>query len=69
MSLPSIVDIKTLDDNQLNLLIIETRKEILNLRLKQATFESFKPHSFKHAKHKLAQLLTIQSQRQLKIDK
>lgn len=66
MSLPSIVDIKELDDNQISLMIIETRKEILNLRLKQATFESFKPHLFKHAKHKLAQLLTIQSQRQLK---
>jgi len=69
MSLPPISEIRELDDSQINLMIIDIRKEILNLRLKQATFESFKPHLFKHAKHKLAQLLTIQSQRQLKIDK
>lgn len=69
MSLPKIVDIETLNDETLNNLIIETRKELFNLRQKKAKYESFQPHLFKHMRHKLAQLLTLQNQRLLKINK
>lgn len=65
MSLPVITEIENLDEAALNLKVIETRREIFNLRLKKATFQSFKPHLFKHAKHRLAQLLTVQTNRQL----
>lgn len=64
MSLPSIKDIENLDENSLNIKILEAKKEIFNLRLKKATFASFKPHLFKHTKHKLAQLLTIKNKKQ-----
>ncbi len=66
MSLPSIKDLETLDDDALNRKIIETKKEIFDLRLKRATFTSLEPHLFKKAKRVLAQLLTLKTQRQLK---
>lgn len=66
MSLPSIKDLETLDDDALDRKIIETKKEIFDLRLKKATFTSLEPHLFKKAKRVLAQLLTLKTQRQLK---
>ena len=66
MSLPSIKDLETLDDAALDSKIIETKKEIFDLRLKKATFTSLEPHLFKKAKRVLAQLLTLKTQRQLK---
>jgi len=66
MSLPSIRELETLDDNALDSKIIETKKEIFDLRLKKATFTSLEPHLFKKAKRVLAQLLTLKTQRQLK---
>lgn len=66
MSLPSIRELETLEDNALDRKIIETKKEIFDLRLKKATFTSLEPHLFKKAKRVLAQLLTLKTQRQLK---
>ena len=66
MSLPSIKDLETLDDDALDRKIIETKKEIFDLRLKKATFTSLEPHLFKKAKRVLAQLLTLKTQRKLK---
>jgi large subunit ribosomal protein L29 len=40
------------------------KKQLFNLRLQQATRRLEKPHEFKHAKHKLAQLLTVEGERQ-----
>ncbi len=66
MSLPSIKDLENLDDIALNSKIIETKKELFDLRLKKATFTSLEPHLFKKAKRVLAQLLTLKTKRQLK---
>jgi large subunit ribosomal protein L29 len=66
LSLPSIRELETLDYNALDRKIIETKKEIFDLRLKKATFTSLEPHLFKKAKRVLAQLLTLKTQRQLK---
>jgi large subunit ribosomal protein L29 len=66
MSLPSIRELETLDDNALDRKVIETKKEIFDLRLKKATFTSLEPHLFKKAKRVLAQLLTLKTQRKLK---
>ena len=66
MSLPSIKELETLDDNALDRKIIETKKEIFDLRLKRATFTSLEPHLFKKAKRVLAQLMTLKTQRKLK---
>ena len=40
-------------------------QQLVELRMKQATRQSFKPHEFKHTKRKLAQLLTLQQQKTL----
>uniref|UniRef100_A0AAU7YRI7 Large ribosomal subunit protein uL29c n=1 Tax=Gracilaria hainanensis TaxID=2871843 RepID=A0AAU7YRI7_9FLOR len=59
MSLPKFKNIKYLTPNEIQEKIIEIKKEIFELKLKQATRQNIKPHLFKHKKHQLAQLLTI----------
>lgn len=42
--------------------ILQTRKEIFELKFKQTTEKNIKPHLIKHKKHLLAQLLTMQTE-------
>nr|YP_009509324.1 ribosomal protein L29 [Gracilaria vermiculophylla]AXI96974.1 ribosomal protein L29 [Gracilaria vermiculophylla]QXU75178.1 ribosomal protein L29 [Gracilaria vermiculophylla]WDZ68049.1 ribosomal protein L29 [Gracilaria vermiculophylla] len=60
MPLPKIQDIKELTQQEIKKKIIELKKEIFDLKLKRSTRQNIKPHLFKHKKHELAQLLTIQ---------
>nr|UAD87858.1 ribosomal protein L29 [Gracilaria textorii] len=59
MPLPKFKDIKHLTNSEIRKKIIELKKEIFELKLKQTTRQTIKPHLFKHKKHQLAQLLTI----------
>nr|YP_010197022.1 ribosomal protein L29 [Crassiphycus corneus]UAD84826.1 ribosomal protein L29 [Crassiphycus corneus] len=59
MPLPKFKNIKYLTINEIEEKIIKLKKEIFELKLKQATRQNVKPHLFKHKKHELAQLLTI----------
>nr|YP_009732288.1 50S ribosomal protein L29 [Gracilaria spinulosa]QHS70820.1 50S ribosomal protein L29 [Gracilaria spinulosa] len=59
MALPKIKDIKHLKNSEIQKKIVELKKEIFELKLKQTTRQNIKPHLFKHKKHQLAQLLTI----------
>ena len=52
---------------KLNGEILEVKKQLFDLRLKKATRQSFKPHLFKHNKRKVAQLLTLESQKKQSI--
>lgn len=63
MSLPKIKEILELNDEQLENEILVLKKQLFNLRLKKATRQAFKPHSFRHTKHRLGQLLMVQGQR------
>nr|YP_010338376.1 ribosomal protein L29 [Bangia atropurpurea]UNJ18326.1 ribosomal protein L29 [Bangia atropurpurea] len=63
MTLPRILDVTQLDDSSLTEEIIAIKKQLFDLRLKRATRQDFKPHLFKHSKHKLAQLLTVEKLR------
>lgn len=65
MALSSFQSLKDLNDIQIEESIVEAKKELLNLRLQRATRQSFKPHSFKHLKRKIAQLLTLETERKL----
>lgn len=65
MALPKVDDIKSLSDQELSEQIAEVRKELFQLRFQKATRQTVKPHQFKHARHRLAQLMTIERQRQL----
>jgi large subunit ribosomal protein L29 len=63
MALPKMSDIRDLDDTQLREAILAVKKELFQLRFRQATRQPVKPHAFRHARHKLAQLLTLEHQR------
>nr|YP_009237402.1 50S ribosomal protein L29 [Wildemania schizophylla]AKS28449.1 50S ribosomal protein L29 [Wildemania schizophylla] len=60
MTLPKIADITKMSTSSLAEEIIIIKRELFDLRLKRATRQNFQPHLFKHSKHRLAQLLTVE---------
>ncbi|MEB3252084.1 MAG: 50S ribosomal protein L29 [Cyanobacteriota bacterium] len=66
MALPKIEAARSLSDDELLEAIVETKQELFQLRFKQATRQLTKEvHQFKHARHRLSQLMTVQRERQL----
>lgn len=63
MAFPKMSEIQDLDDTQLAEAILTVKKELFQLRFRQATRQPVKTHEFRHARHKLAQLLTLEHQR------
>ncbi len=63
MALPKIADIRSLTDEELASEIVAVKRNLFDLRLRQATRRLEKTHEFKHNRHKLAQLLTVEHQR------
>ena len=59
MSLPQFTDIISFSNTEISEAIIETEKELFNLRFKKATRQNLKSHSIKHTKRRLAQLKTL----------
>ena len=53
--------IEKLNTEELEKTVLETSQQLVELRLKKVTRQAFKPHEFKHAKRKLAQLHTLQN--------
>jgi large subunit ribosomal protein L29 len=66
MSLPKIEEVRELNDQDLSDQIASVKKELFQLRFQKATRQMEKPHQFKHLRHRLAQLMTIERERQLK---
>ncbi|MBW4419525.1 MAG: 50S ribosomal protein L29 [Myxacorys californica WJT36-NPBG1] len=66
MSLPNVEDARKLNDEELSEQILASKRELFELRMQKGTRQLEKPHLFKHAKHRLAQLLTVERERQLK---
>lgn len=66
MALPKINDVRNLNDEDLATEILNVKRELFRLRLEKATRQLKSPHLFKHKKHRLAQLLTVERERQLK---
>ena len=64
MAFANFEEFNKLSDEVLSTEIVEAKKQLFELRLQRATRQSFKSHSFKHLKRKVAQLLTIESSRQ-----
>ena len=67
MALPKIEDVRKLSDEDLAAEILTAKRELFQLRLEQATRRLEKPHLFKHTKHRLSQMLTVERERQLNI--
>ncbi len=63
MALPKIAEARDLSEENLSQEILETKKKLANLRLLKATGRLEKTHEFKHARHWLAQLLTVEGER------
>ncbi|MGL5062619.1 MAG: 50S ribosomal protein L29 [Microcoleus sp.] len=68
MSLPKIKEARDLSDAEIAEQILAVKRQLMELRLQQATGRLDKPHQFKHAKHRLAQLMTVERERQLTAD-
>jgi large subunit ribosomal protein L29 len=69
MPLPKIEDVRKLSDEELAAEVLNLKKQLFQLRLEQATNRLEKPHLFKHTKHRLSQLLTIERERELGIQR
>ena len=65
MSLPKIGEIRDLDDKDLAAEVLAAKKKLFDLRFQQATRQLEKTHEFKHTRHRIAQLLTVERERQL----
>jgi large subunit ribosomal protein L29 len=63
MPLPKITDARDLSDEKLSDEILAVKKQLFQLRLQKATKQLDKPHQFRHARHRLAQLLTVENER------
>ncbi|MBD2179568.1 MULTISPECIES: 50S ribosomal protein L29 [Oscillatoriophycideae] len=69
MSLPKIEEARKLSDEELAEQIIQAKRQLFQLRLQKATRQLEKPHQFKHTKHKIAQLLTVEHERKMAAQK
>jgi large subunit ribosomal protein L29 len=65
MTLPKIADVRKLSDDEIVDEILASKKKLFELRLQQATRRLEKTHEFKHTRHRLGQLLTVERERQL----
>ncbi len=65
MALPQISEARNLSDEELTSQIQAVKRELFQLRMEKATRRLEKSHQFRHARHRLAQLLTVLRERQL----
>jgi len=65
MALPKISEVRDLSNEELKTEIEAARRQLFDLRFQKATRRLEKTHQFKHTRHRLAQLLTIERERQL----
>ncbi|MDY6939349.1 MAG: 50S ribosomal protein L29 [Cyanobacteriota bacterium] len=65
MVLPKIDEVTPLSDEEIAEQILAIKKELFELRLQKVTGQLEKPHLFKHKRHRLGQLLTVERQRQI----
>lgn len=63
MALSNFKELLNLNSTNITEEIVATKKQLFELRLKKATRQSFKPHLFKTSKRRIAQLLTLESQK------
>ena len=64
MARPNPSEVRQLSDTDITEQIDGLRRELFQLRFQQATRQLTNTHRFKEARIKLAQLLTVQSERQ-----
>lgn len=65
MALPKIAAARALSDEELEASIDGVKRKLFELRLNLATGREQKTHEFKHNRHRLAQLMTVESERKI----
>lgn len=65
MALPKVADARKLNDEELADAILSAKRQLFELRMQKATRQLEKTHEFKHTRHWVAQLLTVERERQL----
>lgn len=65
MPLPKMSEVRDLTDQELEERIVAAKRELFELRFQKGTRQLEKSHRFKHTRHRLAQLLTLERERQL----
>jgi large subunit ribosomal protein L29 len=65
MALPKVDQVRKFSDSEIEEQIVATKKELFELRFQKGTRRLEKTHQFKHARHRLAQLMTVERERQL----
>jgi len=66
MPLPKVDEVRDLNDQEISDQIVSIKKELFQLRFQKATRQLDKPHQFKHLRHRLSQLMTVERERQVK---
>lgn len=62
MPLAKINDARKLSAEELAAEILAAKKKLFELRFKKATQSEVKPHEFKHLRHKIAQMFTVEAE-------
>lgn len=62
MPLAKIADARKLSAEELATEILAAKKQLFELRFKKATQAEVKPHEFKHLRHKIAQMFTVEAE-------
>lgn len=65
MPLPKIEEARKLSDQELADEILAAKRQLFELRMQQATRRLEKQHQFKHTRHRIAQLMTVERERQI----
>jgi len=65
MALSKIQDFRGFSDQELDEQIQSLKRQLFELRMQKATRQTVNPHQFKHTRHQLAQLMTVERERQL----
>jgi large subunit ribosomal protein L29 len=62
MALSKMSDLRALSSDDVETQIQELKRQLFDLRFQKATRQTVQPHQFKHARHKLAQLMTLKQE-------
>jgi large subunit ribosomal protein L29 len=65
MALSKMRELRSLSPEEVTTQIQELKRQLFDLRFQKATRQAVQSHQFKHARHKLAQLMTLQQERLL----
>lgn len=67
MALPKIEKIREMTNDDISNEIVKIKRELFDLRLKRATKQSFKSSQFGYMRHRLGQLMTVESERKRQV--